>query len=151
MMTLSFVLAMALASDTGDIEMQAYQSNLSIAAREELRLVEKVRTLRSQVEKLPDNFKSSPLSFQPSGAALNKLLLLHEVESLELQAAERWSVILNNTAYLDRVSDPNAFEARKELAKLPKSQGNLDKQVEEINLKIKDAFVLNLASQAMLK
>lgn len=149
MISLLLAASIQMTADIGDPE-NIYRANLSASARQELELVERVRSLRASVEKLPDTWKGSRLGAQPDGGVLTKQSLLHEIENMEFSAAERWSVILNNTAYLDRITDPKAFAARKELLDVPKAQFELRKRIEEVNSKLRDETLSNLASKVML-
>jgi hypothetical protein len=146
MFSILLAISLSITQDPAPIEMEAYRANLSSATREELALVDKVRALRSSVEKLPEGWKASGLMAETT----SKEALLAEIEGLEFSAAERWSILLNNTAFLDRVSDPKAFEARRELSNVPKLQGEVVSQIERINFKLRDGVLLNLASKVML-
>ncbi|MDB5036645.1 MAG: hypothetical protein JWQ35_173 [Bacteriovoracaceae bacterium] len=151
---ISFIIAFAVnVSATDDLnanEVNALKASLSETARTELNLVDRIRALRTSVEKLPDDFKASGLKSQAEGTFLTKQALLTEVENMELTAADRWSVLLSNTAYLDRTNDSRAFEARRELISIPKAQSDLERRIDEVNLKMRDGELLNLASKVML-
>jgi hypothetical protein len=149
MLSLIIALSFQATADMPDPE-AIYRANLSASAREELQLVEKVKALRATIESLPDNWKGARANAQGDGGLLTKQALLAEVESMELSAAERWNVIVSNTAFLDRISEPRAFEARKELLNLPKAQVDLRKRIEELNSKFKDEVLVNLASKVLL-
>lgn len=147
MISLIFALSLTMSSEVLANPEEAYRISLSVTAREEMNLVEKMRNLRSLVEKLPGGWKASGIK---SPVAVTKESLLTEVEQMELTAADRWTILLNNTAHLDQISDPSAFEARRALQNIPKAQAELSRQIEEVNFKIKDGVLLNLASKVML-
>lgn len=139
-------LSISIISDPSPAELEAFRSNLSATTREELGIVEKIKSLRTAIEKLPSDWKASGIETQ----AITKESLIAEIEDLELSAAARWSVLLTNTAYLDRVADPKAFAARRELSSMNKLQADVSKQIEQVNFKMKDGVLLNLASKVMM-
>ena len=80
---------------------------------------------------------------------LTKSYLLNEIENMELLAAERWALIVENTATIDvphDQSDSKSQAFRKQLPDLSKSQLELNQKLDAFNTKLKDGILLNLAS-----
>lgn len=136
-------LSLLVASDAADSA--ATSRSLSFAAREELRLVDKMRNLRTSIEELPEAFKAPGFKNQ---AFIGKQDLLKIVENMELESADRWNIILRNTAQLDQNGDS---ADRLALTQLAKVHTELEQKIDEVNLKLRDSLVMNLASQMVLK
>jgi len=144
---LTLLLALAIQTPSDSNTQDSYVASLSLAARVELNLVDKLKILRGSIERLPEKWKTS----SNGQKEISKQDLVSELESMELSSAERWSIILSNTAYLDRVSESKAFDARKLLSEMPKLQADLEKRIDELNFKLKDGVLLNLASKVLLQ
>jgi len=130
------------------IEDIKYQTNLAGIARAELNIVTRLKNLRAATEKLPETWKASGIRGQED-RMLTKPYLLTEIENMELLAAERWALIVENTATIDvphDQSDSKSHAFRKQLPDLSKAQLELNQKLDAFNTKLKDGILLNLAS-----
>jgi hypothetical protein len=125
-------------------------TTVASVSREELRLIGRMQSLRIITEKLPENWKAAGIKSMPQGSVLTKQVLLREMEDEELKAAERWNIILENTALLDKATDASDLRAakfRKSLEDLPRIHQELNQKLDQFNLKLKDGILQNLASK----
>lgn len=144
MLTFAFALSLTLAAEAQEKNPVLSASSVS---RDELALVNKLKDLRGLVEKLPQGWRAASLK---PGVHLTKENLISEIEQLELEAAERWHILLQNLAYLDRPLDPEATAVRHLLAEIPPAHALAQRKMDEMSFKIKDGVLLNLASKVML-
>lgn len=131
------------------IEDIQFQTNLASIARSELSIVTRLKNLRTATEKLPETWKASGIKGQED-KVLTKSYLLSEIENMELLAAERWAVIVENTATVDVShdrSDAKTLGFRKQLPDLAKVQLELNLKLDAFNMKLKDGILLNLATR----
>lgn len=133
-----------------DAEDAKFNLNLATAAREELQLIDRLKNLRIVAEKLPDAWKASVKAGAEASKALTKQALLQEIHEMELSAAERWALIVENTANLDVPSaklDSHGLAMRKRLAEVSDLHLNLNQRLDAVNLSLKDGILLNMASR----
>ena len=128
-----------------------YQTALATSARGELDLIERLKALRVATEKLPETWKSS--SFKASNGenkVHTKQGLLDEIATMELSAAERWAIIVENTATVDTPItkvDARASLMRKKIQDLPALHLELNQRLDAFNKRLKDGILLNLATR----
>jgi len=149
-MLITAILLLGLQADPYADELR-FQGSLATSARGELNLVERFRALRVATEKLPDTWKSS--SFKASAGetkVLTKQGLLDEIQSMELTAAERWAIILENTATVDSAAaklDARSLAMRKKVENLPSLHLDINTKLDSFNMRLKDGILLNLATR----
>ncbi len=133
---------------------------VSDAAKNELHIVERLKSLRSATERLPENWQATGVKSAHEGI-LTKPMLLTEIENMELMAAERWTIILENTARITGSKEVKrlslqgkasseemlANHFRNQLAKIPKIHSDIHQRLDEYNAKLKDGILMNLASK----
>lgn len=122
---------------------------LATISRDELMFIERLRTFRIAVEKLPESWSASGLKSLPKGAVITKAGLVREIEKMELQAAERWNILLENTALIDKnadVQDVRATQVRKLLESIPKVHEQQNDVLNQYNTQMKDGILNRLAS-----
>lgn len=141
---LSFVMvSMSLfVSDLGEVEAKAHFRSVVVkAARGELAIVDRLQNLRRATQKLPTTWKAS---------GVTKEALLQEIETMELSAADRWALIMENTARLDLdTARMSRFDAdlKRQLESLPQQHLELNSKIDAFNARIKDGIILNMASK----
>lgn len=131
------------------VEQSNHIHSLAVASREELTLIERLRTFRIAVERLPDSWSASGIKSLPQGAVITKSGLLREIEGMELVAAERWNVILENSALVDKPLDSQNIRAnqmRKLLNDLPRVHAELNQKLDMFNVQMKDGILNKLTS-----
>jgi hypothetical protein len=131
------------------VEQASHFHALASASREELGLIERLRTFRIAVEKLPETWSASGIKSLPQGAVITKPGLLREIEGMELSAAERWNVIIENSALLDRPLDGQnvrANQMRKLLNDLPRVHQDVNQRLDMFNTQMKDGILNKLTS-----
>lgn len=147
---LSIVMAYTLGLVTDfSVEQVSYLHSVASASRDELTLIERLRTFRIAVEKLPEAWTASGIKSLPQGVTISKPSLLREIESMELQAAERWNVILENSALIDGPLDsqnPRASQVRKLLTDLPRIHQEMNTRLDRFNMQMKDGILNRLTS-----
>jgi len=132
-----------------EIEDIKYHTSLANVARSELNIVTRLKNLRAATEKLPDSWKASGIKGQED-RVLTKPYLLSEIENMELLAAERWALIVENTATIDvahQRSDSKTQGFRKQLSEVAKNQLELNVKLDAFNTKLKDGILINLATR----
>ncbi len=120
---------------------------LAQASRDEIQIVDRLQKLRMAVEKLPKNWKAKNVKTLPTGTVLTKPVLLREVEGLEVLAAERWSVLVQSAAFLDKAERPNAYP-RKALRELHQSHFEMHKKLDAFNTKLKNGILVNMVAKS---
>jgi len=108
----------------------------------------------------PENWQATGVKSAHEGI-LTKPMLLTEIENMELMAAERWTIILENTARITGSKEVKrlslqgkasseemlANHFRNQLAKIPKIHSDIHQRLDEYNAKLKDGILMNLASK----
>ncbi len=149
-MVISALLFFGLQGQLGN-EDAKFQANLAISARGELEIVERLKSLRTAAEKLPAAWKAS--SFKSADGApkvLTKQGLIDEISQMELTAAERWALIVENTATIDSPTvklDARSSEMRRQAQVLPDLHLALNQQIDNFNKSFKEGIMLNLANR----
>lgn len=126
--------------------MAAFEVGLSAMARDEMQIVSRLRSLREATEKLPETWVAQPTSRYPQ--ELSKQDLLEQLGQMELSAAERWTLLLNNLAFLKTRTQelpPRARAWREALANLPGLQRQINFKLDEYNSRLKGGILMNLA------
>lgn len=129
------------------IEIGGFEAQLSQLARDELAIVNRLQKLRDATEKLPEDWKSSE---KVDGEILHKQALLFQIQEMELSAASRWNLLLQNLASLSRPeADLSATEKawRVQLRQLPGLHRAINKKLDRFNAQLKEGILLNLARQ----
>ena len=127
-----------------------FQVQLASAARSEIQIIERLRSLRKATEKLPENWKATGVKGMPQGSSITKADLLKEVEQMEFTAAERWSVIVENAARADVSKEKlskSDIKARRDLEALTKSHFEINQKLDQFNSNLKNGIIMNLASK----
>lgn len=153
MLNVLIACAMGLVNDLS-VEQANQIHSVAAASREELSLIERLRTFRIAVEKLPDSWSASGIKSLPQGAIITKQGLMREVEGMELAAAERWNVILENSALVDRANDSQnlrAAQVKRMLNDLPRIHQDLNSKLDQFNLQMKDGILNRLTSNLASK
>ncbi len=125
-----------------------FNVQLATSARGELELIDRLKALRTATEKLPENWKSSV--FKDSSGAdkfLTKQGLIQEIENMEMLAADRWAVIVENTALIDvgdAKLDSRGKEMRAKITQLPDLHLDLNQKLDAFNKRMKDGILLSL-------
>lgn len=149
-MIISALLFFGLQGQMGN-EDARFQAALAVSARGELEIVERLKSLRTAAEKLPANWKAS--SFKSGNGemrSLTKQSLLDEISQMELTAAERWALIVENTATIDSpTSNLNArsAEMRRQAQALPQMHLAINQDIDAFNRSFKDGIMMNLATR----
>lgn len=148
MLSVLVACALGLVNDIS-VEQSTHLHSLASASREELSLIERLRTFRIAVERLPEAWAASGIKSLPQGAVITKQGLLREIEGMELAAAERWNVILENSALVDRAIDPQNVrggQMQKMLTELPKVHQDMNQRLDMFNMQMKDGILNRLTS-----
>lgn len=129
-----------------------FHVQLATSARGELALVERLKNLRNVTEKLPENWRSEAKrdGSIDGDKVLTKTALLKEIEGMELTAAERWALIVENTALIDISKsklDTRATAMRKQIEELPRLHLDLNSKLDAFNKRMKDGILFNLANR----
>lgn len=149
-MILSAILFLGLQGDLYADEVK-FQTSLATSARGELNLIDRLRALRTATEKLPSTWKSSSFkTAEGENKVLTKQGLLDEIQAMEYTAAERWAIILENTATVDvnvGKLETRALAMRKKIEDLPNLHLELNTKLDAFNKRLKDGILLNLATR----
>jgi hypothetical protein len=122
------------------------ESQLISMARDEMAIVERLSFLRQATEKLPVTWKSE-VSAQYK-ETLTKDQLLSQISDMELSAADRWSLLLNNLAQVrtpEAKLSASAREWRLSLQQLPSLHAQINDKLNEFNERLKAGILMNLA------
>lgn len=125
---------------------------LAVSSRGELSIIERLKNLREATNKLPDNWRS--VMKWSGGNVMTKDYLLREIESMELSAAERWSILVENSARLDvdqtKLTKADLY-ARRRLDQLPVLHLKINQKLDEFNSRLKDGILNNMAAKLLAR
>lgn len=125
-----------------------FEVQLSMMARDEMRIVSRLRSLREATERLSETWVAKATTRYPEELSRSDLLKI--LDQMELSAAERWTLLLNNLAYLKTPSselNPTARAWRKALDNLPGLQRQINIKLDEFNSRLKGGILMNLAKK----
>jgi hypothetical protein len=146
-MLASVLLSLLLPAQISSAEVKEFSSVLALSARGELHLVERMGHLRKAAEKLPANWKATSIDKQRT---MTKQDFLNEIAALETLAAERWAIIVENTALIDFKAerlDARQAAMRQELQRLPNLHLELNQNLDQLNQRLKEGIMVNLTSR----
>lgn len=127
---------------------------VSQASRTELSLVDRLKSLRKAVEKFPENWQVSGLKSLGNGGTVTRAMLLADIESMELAAADRWSILIENTATLDLKPEATTTRVkglRSDLDQVRVAHLQIHQKLDELSKRISDATLLMMANQFVQK
>lgn len=121
-------------------------------SRDEMAIVERIAFLRQATEKLPESWQSeTATNFKQS---MTKAQLLSQINDMELSAADRWSLLLNNMADMKTPEDQlsaSAKEWRASLQQLPALHRQINDKLNEFNERLKAGILLKLARKIQVQ
>jgi len=121
-------------------------------SRDEMAIVERIAFLRQATEKLPESWQSeTATNFKQS---MTKAQLLSQINDMELSAADRWSLLLNNMADMKTPEDQlsaSAKEWRASLQQLPALHRQINDKLNEFNEGLKAGILLKLARKIQVQ
>jgi len=121
-------------------------------SRDEMAIVERIAFLRQATERLPDSWQSETTANYKQ--TLTKAQLLAQITEMELSAADRWSLLLNNLAEMKTPEDQlsvSAKEWRASLQQLPALHRQINEKLNEFNERLKAGILLNLARKIQVQ
>ncbi len=143
---LSLVLGLALTAMPQKEMTMDIESQLIAMAKDEMAIVERLAFLRQATEKLPETWKSEVSALYQQ--TLTKQQLLSQISEMELSAADRWSLLLNNLAQARTAETKltaSAREWRASLQQLPALHRQINDKLNEFNERLKAGILMNIA------
>jgi|GEM_PF-4706845 len=144
-LSLFALIALILLSPSLSFGEESLSLHLSHLAKDEMAIVARMESLRTATLHLSDDWKSNQ-----TGSIMTKPQLLKELTKMEMTAAERWTILLQNLANINAQDIKPHSEMstwREELKKLPELQQAVNKKLDQFNSSLKDGILLNLARQ----
>lgn len=125
--------------------------SLSQSAHEEVAIIGRIQSLREATEKLPEDWTA--VSFEDPQKEINRKDLLANISEMEIAAAERWNILVNNLSIL-RLKEAEFDQAARfwaaEFKRLNAAQKEINKQIDQYNSKLKEAILMNLAEKIQI-
>ncbi len=147
-----FALVMSLGIAASPEPSSSFETQLVNLARDEMAIVERLAFLRQATEKLSDSWQAEITENYKE--TLTKQQLLNQITEMELSAADRWSLLLNNLAQLhtpEASLTASAKEWRLSLAQLPGLHRQINDKLNEFNERLKAGILLNLAKKIQVQ
>lgn len=117
---------------------------LAHAAREEMTIIDRLQNLRTATEKLP---KTWQVRNRRTKKLITKQVLLYELETMELMAAERWNKLVRSMALLANVNNSREDKIKSNVNRLYKLQSTMNHRLDTYNKKLKTGILVNLAAK----
>lgn len=131
----------------GSSNTEAIEVQLAGLAKDEMAIVARLQSLRKATERLPADWKTERGNSEDKKVYTRNNLLGH-LDRLELMAAERWSLLIQNLATMKTPTSQLTEEDllwRKDLERLPNLHMRINRQLDQFNAILKDGILLNLA------
>lgn len=142
-----------MASPSDALADEDFEIRLSRLAKDEMSIVDRLRSLREATEKLPKDWTYTQTTKNGGDKLYTRDQLIAQLEKMELTAAERWSLLLYNLANQHKEPSELSDEQRswrEALRKLDKLHFKINQQLDQYNAKLKDGILLNLARQVQV-
>lgn len=125
--------------------------SLSQSAHEEVAIIGRIQSLREATEKLPADWAAA--AFEDPTKQINRQDLLSNITEMEIAAAERWNILVNNLSILrlkEGEFDQRAKYWAAEFKRLESAQKRINQQIDQYNSKLKEAILMNLAEKIQI-
>ncbi|TVQ81075.1 MAG: hypothetical protein EA369_00785 [Bradymonadales bacterium] len=147
-LSLALALGMPLFVEASEKEVSDRAIRLSHLAKDEIAIVARLQSMRRATEELPASWRAP--AFDGSGEEIDREALIAEITELEISAAERWNIILNNLARLEeKRAKPTAATKhwREGLESLALRHKAMNKKLDHYHSRLQEGILMNLAKQ----